>query len=199
MARVLGIRANTVVAAAFALSGLLAAAAAILLTAQTGTVSPTIGVNIVLFAFIATIVGGMGSLPGAVLGGFSIGALTVALQASLPLDLRPYRDAFVFAAVLAVLVVRPQGLLPARSVLAREVAAPSRPAGRARGASRRAAARRSPATPGTAVEQRRRALRGAARRGRLAARRADGADLRRRARRVRPSARARSTGSCSGW
>jgi branched-subunit amino acid ABC-type transport system permease component len=125
MARVLGIRANTVVAAAFALSGLLAAVAAILLTAQTGTVSPTIGVNIVLFAFIATIVGGMGSLSGAVVGGFSIGALTVALQASLPLALRPYRDAFVFAAVLAVLIVRPQGLLPARSVLAREI--PRRP------------------------------------------------------------------------
>ena len=62
MARVLGIRANTVIASAFALSGLLAAVAAILLTAQTGTVSPTIGVNIVLVAFIATILGGMGSL-----------------------------------------------------------------------------------------------------------------------------------------
>ena len=121
MARVLGIRANTVVASAFALSGLLAAAAAILLTAQTGSVSPTIGLSIVLFAFIATIVGGMGSLPGAVLGGFLIGALTVALQASLPLDLRPYRDAFVFGAVLVVLVVRPQGLLPPRTGLAREL------------------------------------------------------------------------------
>ena len=121
MARVLGIRANTVVASAFALSGLLAAVAAILLTAQTGTVSPTIGVGIVLIAFMATIVGGVGSLSGAVAGGFSIGALTVVLQASLPLDLRPYRDAFVFAAVLAVLVARPQGLLPSRSVLAREV------------------------------------------------------------------------------
>ena len=63
----------------------------------------------------------MGSLRGAVLGGFSIGALTVALQASLPLELRPYRDAFVFAAVIAVLLVRPQGLLPSRAVLAREV------------------------------------------------------------------------------
>jgi branched-subunit amino acid ABC-type transport system permease component len=126
MARVLGIRANTTIAAAFALSGLLAAAAAILLTAQTGAVSPTIGVNIVLVAFMATIVGGMGSLRGAVLGGFLIGALTVALQASLPLDLRPYRDAFVFAAVLGLLVVRPQGLMPARATLAREAPNPGR-------------------------------------------------------------------------
>jgi branched-subunit amino acid ABC-type transport system permease component len=121
MARVLGIRADNVIAAAFALSGLLAGVASILLTAQTGTVSPTIGVNVVLFAFIATIVGGMGSLPGAVVGGFSIGALTVALQAALPLEFRPYRDAFVFGAVLAVLVARPQGLIPARSEAAREV------------------------------------------------------------------------------
>ena len=147
MARVLGIRANTVIASAFALSGLLAGTAAILLTAQTGTASPTMGVNIVLVAFTATILGGMGSLRGAVLGGFSIGVLTVTLQASLPLDLRPYRDAFVFAAVLAVLVVRPQGLLPARATLAREV--PRRP--RLRPPSRRPPATgpsRRPIAPG---------------------------------------------------
>jgi branched-subunit amino acid ABC-type transport system permease component len=120
-ARVLGIRADRVISVAFALSGLLAGVAAILLTAQTGSVSPTIGVNVVLFAFIATVLGGMGSLPGAVVGGFSIGALTVALQATLPIELRPYRDAFVFAAVLGALVVRPQGLVPARVVAAREI------------------------------------------------------------------------------
>jgi branched-subunit amino acid ABC-type transport system permease component len=121
MARVLGVRADNVIAAAFACSGLLAGVASILLTAQTGTVSPSVGVNVVLFAFIATIVGGMGSLPGAVLGGFSIGVLTVALQAALPLEFRPYRDAFVFGTVLALLVARPQGLVPARSTAAREV------------------------------------------------------------------------------
>ena len=121
MARVLGIRADRVVSVAFALSGLLAGVAAILLTARTGSVSPTIGVNVVLYAFIATVVGGMGSLRGAVVGGFSIGALTVALQAMLPIALRPYRDAFVFAAVLAALVARPQGLLPARAAAAREI------------------------------------------------------------------------------
>jgi branched-subunit amino acid ABC-type transport system permease component len=120
-ARVLGVRAGVVVAAAFALSGVLAAAASILLVAKTGTVTPGLGVNAVLFGFIATIVGGLGSLPGAVLGGFSIGALTVILQASLPLEPRAYRDAFVFAAVLLVLVVRPQGLLPSRSAAARDV------------------------------------------------------------------------------
>ena len=122
MARVLGIRANTVIASAFAVSGLLAGVASILLVAQTGTATPTMGINAVLFAFIATIVGGMGSLPGAVLGGFCLGALTVALQASLPLELRAYRDAFVFAIVLAVLVIRPQGLVPSRTAITRDVA-----------------------------------------------------------------------------
>ncbi|MGH3041572.1 MAG: ABC transporter permease, partial [Gaiellaceae bacterium] len=124
MARALGVRANRVIAAAFAASGLLAAAAAFLLTAQRGEVTPTFGLNAVLIAFVATILGGLGSLVGAVLGGFFVGALTVALQASLPLELRSYRDAFVFAAVLAVIVFRPQGLVVARSVAASVDAAP---------------------------------------------------------------------------
>jgi branched-subunit amino acid ABC-type transport system permease component len=128
MARSVGIRANTVIATAFALSGLLAAVAATLLVIQTGTITPTVGVNPVLVAFIATIVGGLGSLSGAVLGGYVIGALTVALQASLPLELRPYRDAFVFATVLLLLIGRPQGLLPPRWVVVRDAprAAPLR-------------------------------------------------------------------------
>lgn len=145
MARALGIRANTVIASAFALSGLLASAAAILLVIQTGAVSPTIGVNPVLIAFIATIVGGMGSLSGAVLGGFAIGGLTVALQASLPLELRPYRDAFVFAAVLAMLIVRPQGLVPPPWSVVRDV--PRRARLRDRGARMRRALVRSGARP----------------------------------------------------
>jgi branched-chain amino acid transport system permease protein len=88
MTRLLGIRANRVIATAFGLSGALAGVAAILLVAQTGVVSPTMGVNAVLFAFIATIVGGMGSLGGAVVCGYIVGAVTVLLQAFLPLSLR---------------------------------------------------------------------------------------------------------------
>ncbi len=119
MARLLGVRANRVIAIAFALSGMLAGIAAVVLVAQTGTVTPTMGVSAALFAFIATILGGMGSLQGAVLGGFILGALTVLLQAVLPLELRPYRDAFTFAAVIAMLVIRPQGLIVARSRVTR--------------------------------------------------------------------------------
>jgi branched-chain amino acid transport system permease protein len=119
MARLLGVRANTVIATAFALSGLLAGVASIILVQQTGIIQPTIGVTPVLAAFVATILGGLGSLTGAVVGGYFLGAITVALQATLPLAFRSYRDAFVFGAVLLVLVLRPQGLLVHRSTYTR--------------------------------------------------------------------------------
>ena len=119
MARALGVRANTVIATAFALSGVLAGTAAILLVAQTAVVTPTMGSSPVLVAFIATILGGMGSLRGAVLGGFVLGIITVALQAYLPLELRYYRDAFAYGAVIAMLLLRPQGLIVAKSVVTR--------------------------------------------------------------------------------
>lgn len=115
MARLLGVRANRVIAVAFALSGVLAGVAAIALIAKTGSVTPTVGVNVALFGFIAVILGGMGSLGGAVLGGYVLGVLNVVLQIALPESLRAYRDAFLFTAVLALLVLRPQGLIVAAS------------------------------------------------------------------------------------
>jgi branched-chain amino acid transport system permease protein len=119
MARALGVRANTVIATAFALSGFLAGIASLILVAQTGLVSPAMGLAPVLAAFIATIIGGLGSLSGAVLGGYVLGSMTVALQATLPLSLRPYRDAFVFAAVVLVLILRPQGLISSKATVER--------------------------------------------------------------------------------
>jgi branched-chain amino acid transport system permease protein len=106
-------------ASAFAISGLLAGVGAYLLTAQTGEVAPDFGSNPVLYAFVATVLGGMGSLRGAVLGGYVFGAIFVALQAYLPLDLAPYRDAFAYTAVIVMLLLRPQGLIVARSVVTR--------------------------------------------------------------------------------
>jgi branched-chain amino acid transport system permease protein len=118
-ARILGVRANTVIAAAFAWSGVLAATAAILLVAQVGVASPTMGSNLALVAFVATILGGMGSLVGAVLGGYVLGLLTVLLQTYLPLELRYYRDAFAYAAVIAIFLLRPQGLIVTKTARAR--------------------------------------------------------------------------------
>ncbi len=97
----LGVRANRVIATAFAISGLLAAAVACLVVAQTGIVQPRMGLQLVIIAFVGTVIGGLGSLPGAALGGFLVGVATILLQALLPPDLRVFREAFVFVAVAA--------------------------------------------------------------------------------------------------
>ncbi|MEA2537558.1 MAG: branched-chain amino acid transport system permease protein [Chloroflexota bacterium] len=115
MARLLGVRSNIVVAAAFAISGFLAGVVALIVVAQTGVVSPTMGLSVTLVGFVATVIGGMGSIAGAVLGGFVLGVVSVVLQIVLPLGLTPYRDAFVFAFVIAVLLLRPKGLIAART------------------------------------------------------------------------------------
>lgn len=110
MSRLVGVRANIVIAMAFGLSGLLAGFVALSFVAQTGTVTPTLGVQLAAVGFVSVVLGGMGSIPAAAGGGFLLGAATVALQSFLPLELRPYRDVFVFAAVIGLLVMRPQGL-----------------------------------------------------------------------------------------
>jgi len=119
MARYLGVRADLVIGLAFVISGALAAVAALLLVAQTGSLTQTMGQPIALFAFIATVVGGMGSLAGAVVGGFVIGAIVIMFQAYLPPDLRAFRDAFAFAFVILVLVAKPSGLLRAKGLVER--------------------------------------------------------------------------------
>lgn len=113
MARLLGVRANHVIAVAFAMSGILAAAVGILYVAQTGALTPRMGVPLVIIAFVSTVIGGLGSLTGAVAGGFLVGVASAALEAGLPPDWRAFREAFVFGLVILVLLFRPQGLFPA--------------------------------------------------------------------------------------
>ena len=110
MARMLGVRSNRVISGAFALSGALAAVVALVLVAQTGVADVRMGGQIMLVAFIATVVGGMGSLSGGVAAGLGIGAASALLQAGLPADARPFRDAFLYGGVILVLLFRPQGL-----------------------------------------------------------------------------------------
>jgi branched-chain amino acid transport system permease protein len=116
MAQFLGVRANTVIAIAFALTGLFAAVVALLLVAKTGVLDYRMGEPVVLVAFVATVVGGMGSVFGAVLGGFIIGFISTMLQSILPIELREARDAFVFGLVVLILIVRPQGLMQVRAM-----------------------------------------------------------------------------------
>jgi branched-chain amino acid transport system permease protein len=111
MARLLGVAANRVIALAFLISGLLAGTVSLLLVVQTGTLDVRMGLMPVIFAFFATVIGGMGSLAGAALGGFVVGMSSVLLQSYLPIELRPFRDAFVFGLVIIILLVRPQGLI----------------------------------------------------------------------------------------
>jgi len=119
MARMLGVRANAVITLTFAISGALAAAIALLLVSQTGVADIRMGLPIMLVAFIATVIGGLGSLAGSVAAGFLLGAVTVLLQVVLPLDARTFRDAFLYLGVIAVLVWRPQGLLASPTTVSR--------------------------------------------------------------------------------
>ncbi|MEZ5076951.1 MAG: branched-chain amino acid ABC transporter permease [Solirubrobacterales bacterium] len=116
MARLLGVNANWVIVATFVASGLLAAVASLLLLATTGAVSPYIGLTPVLIGFVATVIGGMGSLVGAAVGGFLLGVATVVFQVALPDSIQSYRDAFVYSSVILVLLIRPNGLFGSKAL-----------------------------------------------------------------------------------
>lgn len=119
MARYLGVQSNMVIGVAFAISAALAGVVSLLFVAQTGALSPIMGVPLLLFAFISTVVGGLGSLKGAVIGGFVIGMISSLLQAYLPAELRDFKDGFVFSAVILILVFRPAGLFPTNALTER--------------------------------------------------------------------------------
>jgi branched-chain amino acid transport system permease protein len=111
MARMLGVPANLIISMAFAISGLIAGIVSLLWIGRIGTVVPGIGLEPLLIAFIATVIGGMRSLPGAVLGGFLLALMDTSLNYSLPQDLLKFRDAFTFSLVILILLWRPEGLV----------------------------------------------------------------------------------------
>ncbi|MBW3633828.1 MAG: branched-chain amino acid ABC transporter permease [Chloroflexi bacterium] len=111
MTRLLGVRANLIISVAFAVSGLLAGIVAIFWVGRSSLVEPAIGLQPVLIAFIASVVGGMENLKGAVLGGYLLGFLTVGLQTWLPQALLDYRNAILFGIVIVILLLRPEGLI----------------------------------------------------------------------------------------
>lgn len=110
-AQLMGINVNRVIAVAFAIGSFLAGVVGLLWSVRVGKVDPLMGFNPVLKAFIASVIGGLGSLPGAVIGGYVLGALEILLQGLLPSALNPYRDAFVYAILIALLLFRPSGIL----------------------------------------------------------------------------------------
>ena len=109
--RLMGVNANAVIATAFGLSGLLAGVAGVLWLAQRGSVDPLMGFLPVLKAFIAVVLGGLGSLSGAVAGGFALAFIEVGLRAFLPEDFLPFRESITLTLVIVLLLIRPEGLL----------------------------------------------------------------------------------------
>ena len=111
MARMLGVPANLIITSAFAISGFLAGVVGLLWIGRIGTVVPGIGLEPLLVAFIATVIGGMRSLSGAVIGGFLLALIDTTLNYTLPQDLLKFRDAFTFSLVILILLWRPEGLV----------------------------------------------------------------------------------------
>jgi branched-chain amino acid transport system permease protein len=110
-AHLVGLDVNRLIVVAFAIASGFAGLAGILWAAQSGVVSPGMGFTPLLKAFVAAIIGGFGSIAGALLGGFLLGALEVFIVAFLPSEVSPYRDAIVFALLIGFLLFRPNGLL----------------------------------------------------------------------------------------
>ncbi len=111
MTRMLGVPANLVISAAFAISGLLAGVVALFWVGRTASVTPTIGAAPLLVAFVATVIGGMRSLLGAVVGGYIYGIVFSLIGVLLPEGMLEFREAFMFIVVILILLFRPEGLI----------------------------------------------------------------------------------------
>ncbi|WP_066639895.1 branched-chain amino acid ABC transporter permease [Desulfolucanica intricata] len=107
-ASLMGINVNRVISFTFALGSSLAAAGGVLVGMYWKSVAPLMGVMVGLKAFVAAILGGIGSIPGAMLGGIFLGlAETFTIAAKLD----TYKDAVAFTLLIIVLLFKPTGLL----------------------------------------------------------------------------------------
>jgi branched-chain amino acid transport system permease protein len=111
VARLMGIDVNRTIMAAFSLGSALAAIAGLLWGGRFGQIDPLMGLAPGLKAFVACVIGGVGSIPGAMLGGYLLGLGEVLFVGLLPPEYAGYRDAFVFATLILILLVLPNGLL----------------------------------------------------------------------------------------
>jgi branched-chain amino acid transport system permease protein len=109
-AALMGVTTDKVIAFTFAIGSALAAAAGILDAAYKPTINPLMGVLPGLKAFVAAVLGGIGNIPGAMLGGMLMGLAETAVVAA---GKSTYRDAIAFGILIVILLIRPRGLLGA--------------------------------------------------------------------------------------
>ena len=107
-AQLMGINSNQVISFTFFLGSMLAGAGGMLVGMYYNTITPTMGAGPGLKAFIAAVVGGIGSVPGAMLGGYLIGLTEVMISA---FGNSLIRDAVVYLILIIILLVRPSGIL----------------------------------------------------------------------------------------
>jgi branched-chain amino acid transport system permease protein len=117
--RLLGVRANRVIAFAVLVSGALAAVVAVMLTVQNPLVTPDFALQDTIVVLAGVVLGGLNRPIPATLGGFSIGFAIGLLGGALPTTQSQYLPSFIFAAVIIVLLVRPDGLFVRRTTTAR--------------------------------------------------------------------------------
>lgn len=114
MTRMLGVPANLVISSAFVISGMIAGVVSLFWIGRTASVTPGIGMGPLLIAFVATVIGGMRRLEGAVVGGFVYGLIFSFIGVLLPQVMLDYREAFMFMIVILILLWRPEGLVRAK-------------------------------------------------------------------------------------
>ena len=109
--RLMGIRINSVISVTFIIGSALAAVGSVLFFSNYPAITPMAGAMPGLKAFVAAVFGGIGSIPGAVIGAFLIGICETIIKA-LPSswDVSVFSDAFTFALLIIILVFKPQGL-----------------------------------------------------------------------------------------
>ncbi len=108
-AQLMGINTNAIIAITFAIGSALAAVAAYLMLMKAPSLTNTLGAMPGIKAFTAAVIGGIGSVPGAMLGGILLGVIEC-LALSVPV-LAPFTDAIEFAVLIVILLVKPTGLL----------------------------------------------------------------------------------------
>ncbi len=115
-ARMVGINIGRVINFSFIAASAIAAVTGFMWGAKYGQISYNMGFMAGVKAFVAIVIGGVGSIPGAMIGGFILGVLEMFSVAFLPPGYAGYRDGIVFLVLIVILIVRPSGILGQREL-----------------------------------------------------------------------------------